>query len=661
MSILEKARSKTTIKTEALIPIIYKSHTRYTKIQKTASLITKAFPESFTLPYFEKNRVDQIKQGLISLKKLMHLKSSATDYIKEQFLELNALFNSEVASSISNIMVKPLLKSIATETQQKKWLPLLESVRCIGAYAQTELGHGSDVQGLETTAVFDKQKNCFILNSPSVSSYKWWPGELGVTCNIAIVYARLIIGENSFGVLPFIVKIRDFESHTLLEGVEVGDIGPKLGYHGKDNGFMKFDQFRVPFDSLLAKFFFVKGDRVVSRGNPKVVYAAMMTVRVSLLCFGAFDMAKALTIALRYSYLRKQFRNSENIEVPVIEYQTQQYKLFPLLAKTYVMQMCYLQIDKKILELNEDIKKGKFDNLQECHLLLCGSKSMFTQWVLEGLVTCVQCCGGHGFSNLSGIPHLIGSNFPNTILEGENTVLKLQIGRYLLKCLKYIQKGKQDKIIDHCRYLKNIPELEEFKISETPSFLKNWQNLYKLFQKCSFLQLKKIAMTILSKKSKKTSFSKIWNTQIGVKLKELADIHTITFTIDLYFNQISQIKDKNTKKSLTNLGLLYIMDNLIKYSHLFSSLDCITNNFLRMSKDFFEDLLRIIKDDCLSLVEVFVYDEGILKSAIGDVNEKPYENLYRMARMYGSVNSVDFKPFYLEHIRKTSLELYPKL
>ena len=47
------------------------------------------------------------------------------------------------------------------------------------AYAQTELGHGSNVRGLETTATFDKDTDEFIIDSPTLSSIKWWPGCFG--------------------------------------------------------------------------------------------------------------------------------------------------------------------------------------------------------------------------------------------------------------------------------------------------------------------------------------------------------------------------------------------------------------------------------------------------------------------------------------------------
>ena len=43
------------------------------------------------------------------------------------------------------MMVRPIVEILGSESQKKKWLPEFDSCNYIGAYVQTELGHGSDV------------------------------------------------------------------------------------------------------------------------------------------------------------------------------------------------------------------------------------------------------------------------------------------------------------------------------------------------------------------------------------------------------------------------------------------------------------------------------------------------------------------------------------
>ena len=53
-------------------------------------------------------------------------------------------------------------------------------------------------------------------------------------------------------------------------------------------------------------------------GNPKVMYGGMMNARKVIVQTGAQMLGKCSLIGLRYSNLRKQFKNSENVEIPVI-------------------------------------------------------------------------------------------------------------------------------------------------------------------------------------------------------------------------------------------------------------------------------------------------------------------------------------------------------
>ena len=74
-----------------------------------------------------------------------------------------------------------------------------------------------------------------------MTSAKFWPGALGLYANHAIVFARLCIDNDDFGVQPFLVPIRDFETHKHLPGVKTGDMGPKLGWNTADNAWGIFN------------------------------------------------------------------------------------------------------------------------------------------------------------------------------------------------------------------------------------------------------------------------------------------------------------------------------------------------------------------------------------------------------------------------------------
>lgn len=111
----------------------------------------------------------------------------------------------------------------------------------MGSYAQTEIGHGSDVPSLETTATFDRKTDEFIIHTPSPTATKYWPGDLGHFSSHTIVFAKLIIDEVTYGVFPFIIQVRDTKTWKFIKGFKGGDIGPKLGYHIKNNAWATFD------------------------------------------------------------------------------------------------------------------------------------------------------------------------------------------------------------------------------------------------------------------------------------------------------------------------------------------------------------------------------------------------------------------------------------
>ena len=195
-------------------------------------------------------------------------KNSAIQHIEGEIIGspefwtlVSAISDDPLPPSLHWVMFVPNILTLCDEEQQAEWLPLCRDWKMIGCYAQTELGHGSNIRALETTATFLKESEGgapggeWIINSPTLTSWKFWPGTLGKTANHAMVIARLIDGDGiDRGIHNFLVPLRSTKDHSLLPGVETGDIGPKIGYNNMDNGYAKFDAVRIPRRNMAMRF-----------------------------------------------------------------------------------------------------------------------------------------------------------------------------------------------------------------------------------------------------------------------------------------------------------------------------------------------------------------------------------------------------------------------
>jgi acyl-CoA oxidase len=81
-------------------------------------------------------------------------------------------------SELHRSMFVPTLLSQASDEQQSQWLRPAQQFQLLGTYVQTELGHGSFVRGIETTATFDPSTDEFVCHTPTLTATKWWPGNL---------------------------------------------------------------------------------------------------------------------------------------------------------------------------------------------------------------------------------------------------------------------------------------------------------------------------------------------------------------------------------------------------------------------------------------------------------------------------------------------------
>ena len=75
---------------------------------------------------------------------------------------------------------------------------------------------------------------------------------------------------------------------------------------------------------------------VQHHGDPKVSYATMMYIRQRLVKTSVDNVAKGLTIAIRYGIVRTQFKTLQSGEErKILDYQAHQYRITCIMARVF--------------------------------------------------------------------------------------------------------------------------------------------------------------------------------------------------------------------------------------------------------------------------------------------------------------------------------------
>lgn len=102
-------------------------------------------------------------------------------------------------------------------------------------------------------------------------------------------------------------------------------MGPKFGYSSKDNGWLTLNNVRIPRENMPSRFVKVDREGAVSiEGDLRIIYSTMLKTRFTLISSGPHVLHLATIIGLRYSAVRRQFKNisGEKGETKLIDYQT---------------------------------------------------------------------------------------------------------------------------------------------------------------------------------------------------------------------------------------------------------------------------------------------------------------------------------------------------
>ncbi|KAH8892814.1 acyl-CoA oxidase [Thozetella sp. PMI_491] len=626
-------------------------------------------------PVFDKSqnyfrgRESRIEAALARGKRLRQL-SVQHKWNADEYLAANELIAEPTPYGLHASMFLITLREQGTPEQHKLFLEKAENYEYIGCYAQTELGHGSNVRGLETTATWNASDKTFTIHSPALTASKWWIGSLGKAANHAVVMAQLIIDGKPYGPHPFVVQIRDLKTHEPLKNIHVGDIGPKFGYNTMDNGFLLFNKVKVPHVNMLARFSRVDPatSKYIRPANPSLVYGTLTWVRSNIVLQSGGVLARGVTIAVRYCSVRRQFVDQDapkgtKGETQVLDYTMVQQRLLPLLAATFALHFT----GRGMIELYEanqaarstrtdaelDAGRGAgpeqltpgADLLADLHSTSCALKAYASTLAGEGLEVCRRACGGHGYSSFSGIGSWYADYLPTLTWEGDNYMLTQQVARYLLKSARAVLLGPSmepsETDNDTMRILKAFRRRQD--MGAAFDVLSSDQDIVDAFAwRVAFLTFEALRHREEEKKT--------WNSLL-VDFWRLSTAHAQYMVVKNFHAAVSSPKmeagldaeTRNVMRSLFRLHSLHTLER--EASEFFTSGACTVRQIQLARTKTVMSLLEEIRPHAVKLVDAWKFPDWQLDSSLGRYDGNVYEDLFHRASELNPLNEVVFDPY----------------
>ncbi|CAF0966451.1 unnamed protein product, partial [Rotaria sordida] len=539
---------------------------------------------------------------------------------------LSVFSNGRFMFGLHTSMFIKTLETMASNEQKEKFLPLARSFQIIGTYVQTELGHGSNIQRLETEAIFDCTTDTFILNTPTLTATKFWPGSLGRSVNYVLLMAQLYTPDRNHpcGLQMFFVQIRDLNTHEPLPGVEVGEISTRFAHEIADNGYLRLTNVRIPRNHMLMKLAYVDEQGNFHRlGDPRLLYGAMLATRVSLCAFFSILLARAATIAIRYSAVRRQGLNPSGKETLVLDYPLQQEKLVPCIATTYAFFYSFMKLENlRVQILESDIIL--FEQLPELHAISSGLKA-YTSTIAERFSQiCRVACGGHGFLVASGIKTINNMLDAACSYEGDSVVLFQQTARYLLKVMQQADDDNDVNMESSITYL--------FSTISAPATIVNLDDYCRLFECRSQLLLKSISNQLIESSSS-TSYDKF--SKNSIELVHIAKAYVETFILRAFYDGVRKAAEHQSFALVfEQLFHVFAIHTLRNQATDFIRLKLLTAEQIYQLETYtLPDLYTRLRPNLVALVDTFDFHDNELNSCLGRYDGQVYEALMERARL----------------------------
>jgi len=288
----------------------------------------------------------------------------------------------------SNI-VAPYISRHGTPEQKAQWLPKMVTGEAVGALAMTEPGAGSDVQGIRTNAVRDRDE--WVLNGSKIFITN------GIHADLVIVAAITDPGKGAKGTSLFLVD-------ASLPGFEKSKKIEKIGQHASDTALLFFTDVRLPANALLGEA--NKGFAILMDELPRE--------RLGIAAQAVAASEGALDITVAYVQERKAFGQA------VGQFQNTRFKLADVKTQIALNRAFYQQCADKYAQEALTSDEAAMLKLASCEMQC------------EVATQCLQLFGGYGYTTEYPISRFFVDARIQPIYGGSSEIMRELVARSIL-------------------------------------------------------------------------------------------------------------------------------------------------------------------------------------------------------------------------------------
>jgi alkylation response protein AidB-like acyl-CoA dehydrogenase len=283
-----------------------------------------------------------------------------------------------------------MIDSFGGQALKDKYLPSMIPMDRIGSYCLTEAGSGSDAAALKTRAVRDGDHYVVTGSKQFISG--------GGENEIYVVMVRT--GDDSAKGISCLVIEKD------MPGVSFGAQERKLGWHSQPTAQVNFDGVRVPVENLVG----AEGQGF------RIAMAGLDGGRINIGACSLGGAQRCLDEAVNYTRERKQFGQA------IADFQATQFTLADMETELQAARTLLYTAAAKVTANAPD--KTRFAAM---------AKRFATDTGSSVVDRALQLHGGYGYLMDYPIERFWRDLRVHSILEGTNQVMRMIIGRDMLK------------------------------------------------------------------------------------------------------------------------------------------------------------------------------------------------------------------------------------